>query len=328
MNKGCDIITEETIVLEKTASYKPDPPDYDGLWKKIISELFGEFTAFFAPELHAEIDYSVDFDALQQELHQEIMKKKGGKAIADKLFKVYLENGKEKWILIHVEVQDKDEKNFSDRMFRYFYRIYDRFDREIYAIALLTDDKKSKYAGPFNYSFYGTKAYYAYNTYDFHGKDVEQLKQSSNPFATAVIAGIYASRSKQDVDLRYAFKKSLVTSILEKYEMAEEATIAHLNKLIYFVDNLLQPPEEMKHKLREELNPYLGEEVIMKMRAEKANQPPTIAELMREYEQEGIEKGKKEVAKRLIREKYKDAEIVKLTGLPSEKIEKLRETMQ
>src|SRR5690625_2852728 len=165
---------KDMLVLEKPVEYKLEPPDYDGLWKKIIGELFEQFTAFFAPDLHEEIDFSADFDALQQELNQEIMSQKGGKEIADKLFKVYLKNGKEKWILIHVEVQDRDEEDFPDRMFRYFYRIYDRFDREIYAIALLTDAKKSKYAGPFNYSFYGTKAYYEYNTYDFHWKDIIQ----------------------------------------------------------------------------------------------------------------------------------------------------------
>src|SRR5690625_1547683 len=135
------------MVLEKPADYKPKPPDYDGLWKKIIGELFEQFTAFFAPDLHEEIDFSADFDALQQELNQEIMSQKGGKEIADKLFKVYLKNGKEKWILIHVEVQDRDEEDFPDRMFRYFYRIYDWFDGEIYASCIMTYARTSRDTG-------------------------------------------------------------------------------------------------------------------------------------------------------------------------------------
>src|SRR5690625_1001631 len=87
---------KDMLVLEKPVEYKLEPPDYDGLWKKIIGELFEQFTAFFAPDLHEEIDFSANFDVLQQELNQEIMSEKGGKAIADKLFKVYLKNGKEK----------------------------------------------------------------------------------------------------------------------------------------------------------------------------------------------------------------------------------------
>src|SRR5699024_3751809 len=260
--------------------------------------------------------------------NQEIMNKKSGKVFTDKLFKVFMKNGKEKWILIHVEVQDKDEKDFYDRMFRYFYRIYARFDREIYAIALLTDANKSKYASHFNYSFYGTEVNYKYNTYDFHGKDIEQLKQSSNPFAIAVVAGIYASKSKQDVEIRYEFKKSLITSILEKYETAEGMTIDHLNSLIYFVDYLLKLPEEMKHRLREELNPYLGEEVITKMRAEKRNQPPTIAELIEEGKEEGKKEAIKDIVITLIRDNYSDENISEITKLTRKEVEEIRKAVQ
>src|SRR5699024_8512701 len=173
---------------------------------------------------------------------------------------------------------------------------------------------------------------YKYNTYDFYGKDIEQLKRSSNPFAIAVVAGIYAIKSKQDAEIRYAFKKSLVTSILEKYDTAAEATIDHLNSLIYFVDNLLKLPEEMKHKLREELNPYLGEEVITKMRAEKSNPPPTLAELIVESRQEGKKEGKEEAIKdiviALIRKNYSDQEIMKITELTTAELEAIRESLQ
>jgi len=213
-------------------------------------------------------------------------------------------------------------------MFRYFYRIYDRFNREIYAIALLTNTKKSRYPNQFNYSFYGTEVNYKYNTYDFHGKDIDKLKQSSNPFATAVIAGIYASNSKKDVDKRYAFKKNIVISILERYDVADDHSIDHLNKLIYFVDNLLQLPAELKQKLREDLNPYLGKEVVSKMRAEKSNPPPTLAELIAESEHDGIEKGKKEVAIELIRDNFSDNQIKKLTKLSFEDIAILRKSLQ
>src|SRR5699024_5177640 len=163
-------------------------------------------------------------------------------------------------------------------------------------------------------------------------KDIEHLKQSSNPFATAVIAGIYASRSKRNIEVRYEFKRSLVTSILEKYEIADEAAINHLNKLIYFVDNLLKLPEEMKNNLREELNPYLGEEVITKMRAEKSNPPTTHAELIVESRQEGKKEGKEEAIKdiviALIRKNYSDQEIMKITELTTAELEAIRESLQ
>jgi len=269
----------------------------------------------------------MDFDALQQEVHQQIIQIKGGKAIADKIFKMFLKNGKEKWILVHTEIQDKDEEDFSKRMFRYFYRIYDRFNREIYAIALLTNTKKSRHPNHFIYSFYGTEVNYKYNTYDFHGKDIEKLKQSSNPFATAVIAGIYASNSKKTLT-NVMLSRKIVISILERYDVADDHSIDHLNKLIYFVDNLLQLPAALKQKLREDLNPYLGKEVVSKMRAEKSNPPPTLAELIAESEHDGIEKGKKEVAIELIRDNFSDNQIKKLTKLSFEDIAILRKSLQ
>ena len=72
------------------------------------------------------------------------------------------------------------------------------------------------------------------------------------------------------------------------------------------------------------------------MRAEKSNQPPTIAELIKDYKQEGreegIEKGKREAtinfAKMLLHENYEDSEIVKLTGLSKEEVEEQRQIMQ
>src|SRR5699024_12170646 len=85
----------------------------------------------------------------------------------------------------------------------------------------------------------------------------------------------------------------------------------------------------MKNNLREELNPYLGEEVITKMRAEKSNPPPTLAELIVESRQEGKKEGKEEVIKdiviALIRKNYSDQEIMKITELTTAELEAIRE---
>jgi hypothetical protein len=46
-----------------------------------------------------------------------------GKRLADVLVKVFLKDGSEKWLLIHIEVQGYYEKEFGRRMFIYNYRI-------------------------------------------------------------------------------------------------------------------------------------------------------------------------------------------------------------
>ena len=84
------------LVWEKPADYEVGDLDQDGLWKKVIGELFEDFLLFFAPAFHAQVDFSKAPDFLQQELFQEIMDEKKGRRMADQLVKVYLVDGEEK----------------------------------------------------------------------------------------------------------------------------------------------------------------------------------------------------------------------------------------
>ena len=70
---------------------------------------------------------------------QQLSKKdlKGSKFV-DKLVKVYLKNGSEQWLLVHIEVQSDEDEEFSLRMFRYFYRIFDRHGKPVVSLAIVT----------------------------------------------------------------------------------------------------------------------------------------------------------------------------------------------
>ena len=61
---------------------------------------------FFFPEAYSAIDWSKGFDFLDSELQQVTREAETGKRIVDKLVKVYLCNGKEKWLLLHIEIQN------------------------------------------------------------------------------------------------------------------------------------------------------------------------------------------------------------------------------
>ncbi|WP_249869236.1 hypothetical protein, partial [Oceanobacillus saliphilus] len=323
-------------VFEDTANYKSIQSDQDGLWKKLIGELFEEFMQFFAPELYEEIDFTRAPEFLQQELFQDVINERKGRVNADQIVKVFMKSGQERWILVHVEVQGIAGKDFSKRMFRYFYRIYDKFNKEIYAIALITDTEYSSQHNEFNLSFFGTELTYAYNMYKFHGKDIEELEQSSNPFAAAVLAGIYASKSKNEAHKRYTFKRKLMIQVLQKFSTEQENPRIYLSSIFYFIDYLLHVPESLKKKLSEDIRPLIGMEVSQTMRAEKEKLPPTIAELFAEAKDEGLVRGreqgreegreeaKKMLAQELIRENFSDEHIAKLTKLKVEEVARLR----
>ena len=103
----------------------------DEAWKEIIEKLFPDFLAFFFPQIYKDINFSRGFEFLDKELQKILKRSEVGKKIVDKLVKVYLNDGSEKWLLIHIEVQGYQEKNFSERIYIYNYRIFDRYRKEV-----------------------------------------------------------------------------------------------------------------------------------------------------------------------------------------------------
>ncbi|WP_309249450.1 hypothetical protein [Clostridium estertheticum] len=109
---------------------------------EIVELLFPEIFNKIAWELGTE---SLDKDL--QEIQKDIFDKDSAEnIISDKIIKVRLKDKGSKILFIHVEVQSYSSGHeiFGERMFRYFYRIWDKFryknkDRsEIVAAAIYT----------------------------------------------------------------------------------------------------------------------------------------------------------------------------------------------
>ena len=92
----------------------------DEKWKILISKFLKDFLAFFMAELYQEIDLEKGYEFLDGELNRIRIKSKSKNRRSDKLVKVYLKDGSEKYILIHIEVQGYFDEDFSKRMFKYF----------------------------------------------------------------------------------------------------------------------------------------------------------------------------------------------------------------
>src|SRR5688500_10161790 len=93
--------------------------DFDSPWKDALHLYLRPFLGFFFPRIEADIDWSLGYEALDKEFQQVERTAKVGKRLADKLFKVTLTEGGERWILIHIEVQGEKETDFAERMFAY-----------------------------------------------------------------------------------------------------------------------------------------------------------------------------------------------------------------
>ena len=105
--------------------------DYDSPWKEIIEDFFPDFMAFFFPEAHTAIDWSQPPEFLDKDLQKITADAAIGRRTVDKLAKVWLKDGGEVWVLVHIEVQSGYEAEFAERIYTYNYRSYDRYQRRV-----------------------------------------------------------------------------------------------------------------------------------------------------------------------------------------------------
>jgi hypothetical protein len=110
---------------------KPATPDQ--VCKLLITKLFAEFLEVFKPD-HLKDIISEKTEFLEKEFILLTGKRKVG--IVDILAKVYLTNGSNEYLLFHTEVQSKREKDFAERMYSYYIRIWDRYKKNVISVAL------------------------------------------------------------------------------------------------------------------------------------------------------------------------------------------------
>jgi hypothetical protein len=90
------------LCKENGVSTTREPPamKQDSSWRKILDKLLPEFLAFYFREIFQAIDFSKGFEFFDKEL-QKILPQEDdtGQRVVDKLVKVFLLDGSEKWLL-------------------------------------------------------------------------------------------------------------------------------------------------------------------------------------------------------------------------------------
>ena len=108
--------------------------DHDRLFKELIETFFFDFVDLFLPEIAHYLDRdSISF--LDKELFNDVTS--GESHEVDLVVKGRFK-GKETFFLIHIEAQSSSESGFARRMFRYFARLYDKFDIPVYPVAIFS----------------------------------------------------------------------------------------------------------------------------------------------------------------------------------------------
>ncbi|MES1988910.1 MAG: hypothetical protein V4440_12940 [Pseudomonadota bacterium] len=228
-----------------------------------------------------------------------------------KLFKVYFKDGREQWVLVHIEVQGKPDEDFPKRMFTYAYRTFDKYQKPVISCAILTDDRKDwrpdRYEMETGGCYLGLK-FLVVKLLDYREKEAE-LDASGNIFASVILAQLKALEIKSKPDIQRKQAKFALTKRL--YEKG--FTKMQVVNLFQFIDWSIGLPKSLEIECANAVYELEG--------ATKMTYVSFI-------ERRGIEKGKVDekvkVAKRLLKEKVSPSIIKKATGLSVEKIKELK----
>lgn len=289
----------------------------DLLWKGILEDVFEDFLCFLIPDAKERFDFTKGFTFLNKELEQlfppegDIYRPK----VIDKLVKVYKTDGNEEWILVHVEVQGQYNEDFSQRMFTYFYRIFDRYKKPIIAYAILTESTYKERDNSFDLSYLGTQLRYTYNVYKIANQSDEELLANPNPFALVVLTAKIAlsgkkilTNIKRDLfllDLKIKLAKELLSR-----QIAKNKIRVLINFLRYYVR--FSDPE----------NNSIFEQHLEKLTGKSTTMG--IEELLLDRaKNEGKHEEAVTIAREMKKDKFPIEKIAKLTKLPIQEIESL-----
>ena len=223
--------------------------EYDSPWKEALDLYFEAFLAFFFPQAYADIEWARDYAPLETELQQVIREAALGPQRADKLVKVWLRDGQEAWILIHVEVQSQEEAEFPRRMFTYNYRIFDLYNHTVVSLAVLGDDRATWRPDRFGYGRWGCEVGIRFPVVKLldYATDVPGLEANPNPFAAVVLAHLKTRETRRDPDARCIWKIRLIKGLYERGLSKE-----NIRDLFRMIDWMMDLPEAQYQRFWQE----------------------------------------------------------------------------
>jgi len=306
----------------------------DVLWKGLLEWVFEDLLRFLYPDAEEIFDLKKGFVYLDKELAQLHLDPDGADSVrhVDKLIKAYRKDGSEEWVLIHLEVQGetkaRERPHFGERMFRYFYRIFDHYKKPLVAIAIFTGQDAGNLPDRFEYSFLNTRLQYVYRTLNIRDYSDEELLASDNPFALVILIARQALLRGKNLDNRllegklFIFRKLYEKGLMNKKKL--QVILGFLDKYIQFAN------KETTRIFKEKIDQFTNKPNTMDFFEQ-------IKDIVKEeYREEGREKGREEgrqemkdtfARKMLESGKWSADDVATLVEIPLSEVMKIRETL-
>jgi hypothetical protein len=242
-------------------------------WKDIIEQFFDEFVEFFFPNVYDQIDWDKGYEFLDQELQKVVREAINKNRRVDKLAKVWLKNGEEIVLYVHIEVQSQKESDFPSRVFVYHYRLYDRYGPYVTSLVILGDEHEYWRPRSYHYETAGTELSFCFpmvKLLDYQDK-WDELEKSPNPFAMVVRVHLKGLETQKSPLKRFDWKVALYKALHEKNYSEKE-----IMGLFIFLDWLMTLPKDLNRQFDDFVHHY---------EQEKKMQYVTT------FERKGIDKG-------------------------------------
>lgn len=212
----------------------------------IVERQFKLLLSFYFPDLHTAIDWSVEPKFLDQEFQKIIGDNETSDRRVDKLVSVRLKDGTDVWLLIHIEVQNAPDDQFDRRMFIYFYRIYDKYERYPVSLAILTDEDGEWRPTQHQHTHFGCTITLDFPTIKLLDYDQNALLESDNPFAFVTLAHLQTMEAGRSDNRRMDTKYRLMKLLFEQGYGKQE-----IRDLFLFIDWILLLPPVLEQQLQE-----------------------------------------------------------------------------
>jgi len=186
--------------------------DYDSPWKDILETYFQSALELCFPQIARQINWGKGVQLLSKEFQKIVRRSELGRRSVDVLVQVWSRQGREQWVLLHVEVQAQRDPEFPRRMFDYYSRICQRYNRPVASLAILADEHPGWKPALFQQALWGCESELRFpvcKLLDLARNETRLLK-NPNPFAIVVLAQIKALQTKGLLRQRRIWKTTLV----------------------------------------------------------------------------------------------------------------------
>ena len=206
---------------------------------------------FFYLEIYPEINWTQTPISLDKELEQITASAESDKRYADKLFKVWLLDNQEIWLLIHVEVQSQYDKTFAQRMYIYNYRAFDLYHKPFISLAILGDERNSWRPNYYQYGLGSSQLRLEFSIVKLLDYQWQDLEENENLFGIIVMAHLKTKATTSNLTEREQWKWNLSRLLYQKGYNRKR--IADLYKAI---DVMMTLPEPLQLSFEEKLTQY------------------------------------------------------------------------